>query len=66
MEMPDLADEGTALECVLLVKYIDSDGDICYATRASEGVGLIERIGMLRAACAVAENDAIESFRPSS
>lgn len=64
MEMPDLPENSTALECVVLIKFIDEDGDLCYATRASESVGLIERIGMLRAACATAESDAVASFRP--
>lgn len=65
MEVPDLPEGGTALECVVLIKYIDEDGDICYATRASDSLGLIERIGMLRAALVVADNDAVEAFRPS-
>lgn len=65
MEMPDLPEGSTALECVVLVKFIDEDGDLCYATRASEGMGLIERIGMLRCASVVADRDAVECFRPS-
>jgi hypothetical protein len=57
--LPDLLPlpEGSnALEACVIIKFLDSDGDVTHAIRYSENLSAVESLGMLTAAKIQLEN----------
>lgn len=46
-EDDDLA-QGQPVGALVIVKYLDQDGDVCYSPRATDMLGAVEAMGMLR------------------
>ena len=42
IELPN----GTPLAALVILKYLDEDGDVTYAVSATEGVSMVESLGM--------------------
>jgi len=44
----DLPEQVVPLECIVLIKAIDDEGDLAFFTRNSDNLTTLEAIGMLR------------------
>lgn len=52
LDVEALPDECQLLEAVVCYRALDADGDVCFGTRATEGLRIPEAVGMMQMAIA--------------
>lgn len=64
IELVPLPDNYTPLEAVVLIKALDDEGNICWLTRYSKELHMIEALGALTAAQILCQHDVQLAYTP--
>lgn len=65
-EVAELPKDSIPLAALVLVKYLDEDGDTSWAIRSSKDMSDMEAIGLLRAALMTQERDVLNMWERDS
>lgn len=63
IDFPEIPDCKMVIGMTVAIKYVDSDGDVCFCFRTSEGVSHMEAHGMLSAAANLSMINLMGGFR---
>lgn len=62
LELSPLPEGCTPIEAIAIIKCLDPDGDICVFTRATDGLSVWDRVGLLTITVDRARADAAACF----
>ena len=63
VELIKLPEGAVPLAAIVLIKYLDGEGHEAWCRRQTDGVGLMERLGVLHAQVTLEEDDVRAAYR---